>query len=163
MTRRHSTSLRTPYLCPAPMFSELSPATPEQRWLYPREWTEMWRPIRFGRANGRCEHGHRPHGQRVFHVGDGRWWDMDRGQWRVGRGRRIRVGAIDLVAIVRIPRVYIAFAHLNHDPTDNAPHNLAALRHRCHMIHDADVLPLGRASCRNRGCIYVKFLVVAVL
>src|SRR3546814_11774329 len=27
---------------------------------------------------------------------------------------------------------------LNHDPTDNAPLNLAALCQRCHMIHDAD-------------------------
>src|SRR3546814_6198987 len=43
-----------------------------------------------------------------------------------------------LVAIVRITRVYIACAHLNHDPTDNAPRNLAALCQRCHMIHDAD-------------------------
>src|SRR3546814_1950329 len=63
---------------------------------------------------------------------------MDRRQGRDGRGRRIRVWAIDLVAIVRITRVYIACAHLNHDPTDNAPRNLAALCQRCHMIHDAD-------------------------
>jgi hypothetical protein len=33
--------------------------------------------------------------------------------------------------------VYIACAHLNHDPTDNGPRNLAALCQRCHMIHDA--------------------------
>lgn len=39
--------------------------------------------------------------------------------------------------IVRITRVYIACAHLNHDPTDNAARNLAALCQRCHMIHDA--------------------------
>ena len=38
---------------------------------------------------------------------------------------------------VRLTRVYIACAHLNHDPTDNGPRNLAALCQRCHMIHDA--------------------------
>ena len=114
------------------------PIMAEHRWLYPIDWPELSKAIRFGRANGRCEHCRRPHGQRVFHLGDGRWWDMDRRQWRDGRGRRIRVGAIDLAAIVRVTRVYIACAHLNHDPTDNAPRNLAALCQRCHMIHDAD-------------------------
>lgn len=43
----------------------------------------------------------------------------------------------DLASIVRVTRVYIACAHLNHDPTDNASRNLAALCQRCHMIHDA--------------------------
>jgi hypothetical protein len=47
------------------------------------------------------------------------------------------VAGADLTAIVRITRVYIACAHLNHDPTDNGPRNLAALCQRCHMIHDA--------------------------
>jgi len=42
-----------------------------------------------------------------------------------------------VIAIVRVTRVYIACAHLNHDPTDNAARNLAALCQQCHMIHDA--------------------------
>ena len=49
----------------------------------------------------------------------------------------MRAPASDVAAIVRVTRVYIACAHLNHDPTDNAPRNLAALCQRCHMIHDA--------------------------
>src|SRR3546814_18936790 len=40
--------------------------------------------------------------------------------------------------MVRITRGYIAGPNLTHDPTDNAPRNLAALCQRCHMIHDAD-------------------------
>ncbi|MFL0415651.1 hypothetical protein [Sphingomonas sp. 179-A 2A2 NHS] len=113
------------------------PIMAEHRWLYPIDWPELSRLIRFGRAKGRCEHCRRPHGARVFHLGDGRWWDAERRQWRDGRGRRIRVAGADLVAIVRITRVYIACAHLNHDPTDNGARNLAALCQRCHMIHDA--------------------------
>ncbi|WP_334656879.1 hypothetical protein [Sphingomonas panaciterrae] len=113
------------------------PIMAEHRWLYPIDWPELSRLIRFGRANGRCEHCRRPHGKRVFHLGDGRWWDADRRQWRDGRGRRVRAPASSVIAIVRVTRVYIACAHLNHDPTDNAPRNLAALCQRCHMIHDA--------------------------
>jgi len=30
----------------------------------------------------------------------------------------------------------LATAHLNHDPGDNRPRNLAALYQRCHMRHD---------------------------
>ena len=113
------------------------PIMAENRWLYPIDWPELSKLIRFGRAKGRCEHCRRPHGQRVFHLGDGRWWDADRRHWRDGRGRRVRAPGSGVAAIVRITRVYIACAHLNHDPTDNAPRNLAALCQRCHMIHDA--------------------------
>lgn len=54
--------------------------------------------------------------------------------WRDGRGRRARSPGTGVAAIVR---VYIACAHLNHDPADNSPRNLAALCQRCRMIHDA--------------------------
>src|SRR3546814_10052683 len=42
---------------------------------------------------------------------------------------------------------------LNHDPTDNAPRNLAALCQRCHMIHDADEHRRRRwlNACRRRA------------
>lgn len=121
-----------------PLFQNpVMPIMPEHRWLYPIDWTELSKLIRFGRAKGYCEHCRRPHGRRVFHLGDGRWWDADRRHWRDGRGRRTRVANEDVAAIVRVTQVYIACAHLNHDPTDNRPRNLAALCQRCHMIHDA--------------------------
>lgn len=110
---------------------------PEHRWLYPIDWPELSRLIRFGRAKGQCEHCRRPHGRRVFHLGDGRWWDADGRLWRDGRGRRTRAPGPDVASTVRLTQVYIACAHLNHDPTDNAPRNLAALCQRCHMTHDA--------------------------
>ena len=39
-------------------------------------------------------------------------------------------------AVVRITKVVLATAHLDHDPTNNRPKNLKALCQRCHMIHD---------------------------
>jgi hypothetical protein len=113
------------------------PIMPEHRWLYPIDWRELSKVIRFGRAKGRCEHCRRPHGQRVVHLGDGRWWDSDNLHWRDGRGRRTHPREPDLIALARTTCVYIACAHLNHNPGDNGPRNLAALCQRCHMIHDA--------------------------
>jgi hypothetical protein len=35
-----------------------------------------------------------------------------------------------------VTRVVLASAHLDHDPGNNRPRNLAALCQRCHMLHD---------------------------
>ena len=127
------------------------PIAPEHRWLYPIDWRELSNLIRFRRAKGRCEHCRRPHGRNVFHLGDGAWWDEDTTTWRDGQGRGLRYlptpdelpgvqpgfAGIDPPALLRITRVVLASAHLNHDPSDNRPRNLAALCQRCHMVHDA--------------------------
>ena len=123
------------------------PIRPEHRWLYPIDWPEISRIVRFTRAGGRCEHCQRPHGRRATLLGtDGIWWDTEIHAWRDGRGRQLRrqlrrqPGFVPLEAIgmTRTP-VYLATAHLNHDPTFNGLRwrNLAALCQRCHMIHDA--------------------------
>ncbi|MFS0738969.1 hypothetical protein ABC347_18130 [Sphingomonas sp. 1P06PA] len=128
------------------------PIAREHRWLYPIDWRELSAYIRFGRAKGRCERCHRPHGRDVLHLGNGIWWDEDATRWRDGQGRRVRslpdpdeltriqpgFDGIAAPAQMRVTRVVLASAHLNHDPGDNRPRNLAALCQRCHMRHDAD-------------------------
>ncbi|GJE67637.1 hypothetical protein LNAOJCKE_4869 [Methylorubrum aminovorans] len=37
---------------------------------------------------------------------------------------------------LRTTRVYLACAHLDHDPGNNDPKNLRALCQRCHILHD---------------------------
>lgn len=127
------------------------PIAHEHRWLYPIDWRELSALIRFGRAGGQCEHCRRPHGRDVLHLGDGRWWDEAGTCWRDGRGRRVRrlpapavleraqpgLAGIGAPPATRVTRVVLASAHLNHDPGDNRPGNLAALCQRCHMRHDA--------------------------
>lgn len=115
----------------------LMPIRPEHRWLYPIDWRELSQLVRFRRAKGRCDHCHRPHGKVVVHLGDGRWWDPNRSIWRDGRGRRVRLPGDNIIASIRSTRVVLACAHLDHDPTNSAQYNLAALCQRCHMIHDA--------------------------
>lgn len=106
--------------------------------LYPADWPAISAQVRFGRAGGRCEHCDRPHGRLVVHLGDGRWLDAEAGIWRDGNGRplsraqRARGGLM----FVRLTRVVLAAAHLDHDPANNEPENLAALCQRCHMTHD---------------------------
>ena len=112
------------------------PIPSRYRGFYPIDWPQLSRVIRFERAAGACEQCGRPHGRTIHHLRDGRWFDPDRGHWRDGRGRRVRVempGAFDRI---RATRVYLATAHRNHDTADNAPDNLAAWCQRCHMLHD---------------------------
>ena len=129
----------------------IMPIAPEHRWFYPIDWRELSEVIRFTRARGRCEHCGRPHGQDVTHLGNGTWWEPERGTWRDGHGRRVRklpppqaleAGQPNLLGdppAPRLPitRVVLASAHLDHDPGNNRSRNLAALCQRCHMLHDA--------------------------
>lgn len=50
----------------------------------------------------------------------------------------MNVGDLFALDVVRITYVVLACAHLDHDPSNSAPRNLAALCQRCHMIHDAE-------------------------
>ena len=131
--------------------ARLMPIRSDQRWFYPIDWQQLSEVIRFQRAKGRCERCGRPHGHDVLHLGDGRWYDEERRQWRNDRGQRARglpsphtskprqLWLEDLAAPVAPPRstrVVLASAHLDHDPGNNAPQNLAALCQRCHLAHD---------------------------
>jgi hypothetical protein len=79
------------------------PIRPEHRFFYPIDWPQLSRVIRFDRAGGRCERCGRPHGRRVVHLGDGRWWDGEAASWRDGSGRRVRLtpGSVDILGRVR--------------------------------------------------------------
>ena len=115
------------------------PIRRQHRWLYPIDWRELSASIRFRRAKGRCEHCGRPHGRTVQHLGDGRWWDEERHTWRDGQGRLVgRLQAPCGTTATPTTRVVLATAHLDHDPTNNRPRNLAALCQRCHILHDGE-------------------------
>jgi hypothetical protein len=113
------------------------PIRREHRFFYPIDWPQLSAVIRFRRAGGRCEGCGRPHGQTVWHLGDGRWWDAQAASWRDGGGRSIDpVVSVNVLATIRATRVVLATAHRNHDTADNTNANLAAFCQRCHMIHD---------------------------
>lgn len=130
------------------------PIHPDQRKLYPFDWNQLSSAVRFRRAGGRCERCGRPHATHVLQLPDGRWWDEAAGRWR-GERRRGRHRTVPSPAALtslapplpafaapstalpyRHVLVRLATAHLDHDPTNNAPRNLAALCGRCHLAHD---------------------------
>lgn len=113
------------------------PIRHENRWYYPIDWPQLSAEIRFRRAGARCERCRRPHMRLTVHLGDGRWWDAELTTWRDGRGRQLRKRPGHVLDHARTTYVVLACAHLDHDPSNNSPQNLAALCQRCHMLHDA--------------------------
>lgn len=115
------------------------PIKREFRWLYPVDWPQLSALVRFGRAGGRCQCCRRPHGQDVTHLGDGRWWDEAAMTWRNGSGHilsRLQPPALLSGTKLFTTRVYLATAHIDHDPTNNRLGNLKAFCQRCHLAHD---------------------------
>jgi hypothetical protein len=105
------------------------PIRREYRWFYPIDWPQLSAAIRFGRANGRCEHCRRPHGRLIFHLGDGRWWDDEAATWRNGRGRALSLLTQPLASEddrILTTKVVLATAHLDHNPSNNKRRNLKA-------------------------------------
>jgi len=73
----------------------------------------------------------------VKHLGDGRWWDAERGQWTDGRGRPLPAWSYMTVFVVALGQPGDAApAKDHHDPMSNRPRNLKAFCQRSHMIHD---------------------------
>ena len=68
------------------------PIKPELRYLYPIDWPQVSRWVRFVRAKGRCEHCGRPHGQVVRHLGDGRPQASQQPWARTNRTQRLTCG-----------------------------------------------------------------------
>jgi hypothetical protein len=112
------------------------PIRRELRPLYPRNWPELSRRIRFERAGGECERCHRPHGMELRCLPDGRWYDPRLGTWRDGRGKPARWPDLEDMTRQRTTRVVLAAAHVNHDPTRSGRRNLRAWCQRCHLQHD---------------------------
>lgn len=101
--------------------------------IYPENWKEISRRIRFERAKGNCECegecGHDHHGRCE------RWHDQP---------LRLRYTPDGLPVW---SRVVLTVAHLDHTPENCADDNLKAMCQRCHLAYDA---PRKRAERRAR-------------
>ena len=112
------------------------PIRRDLRPLYPADWRELSRQVRFERAGGRCQRCGRRHGETIRVLPDGRWFDVRAKTWRNGRGRPARWPDLEEAIRMRETRVVLAAAHLDHDPQHNKWDNLKSLCQRCHLIHD---------------------------
>lgn len=112
------------------------PIARELRWFYPIDWPIISRAIRFGRARGRCEACGRPHGGVIMQLPDGRWLDEAAATWRDDRGEPAPWPSLGEHLAARPRRIWLAAAHLDHDPGNSRAQNLRALCQRCHLRHD---------------------------
>jgi hypothetical protein len=112
-----------------PIRAELGP-------LYPPDWPERSRRVRFERAGGECERCRRPHSMELRCLPDGRWFDPREGTWRDRRGRAGRWPDLEDLTRQRTTRVVVAAAHVNHDPARSGQRNLRAWCQECHLAHD---------------------------
>lgn len=121
-----------------------------QKRKYPKNWALISERVRFRRAGGACEFCGKPHGAAVTLGAENCWAGHD-GQWRDRHGKRlpgplpwprdywwkyvIRHGG--QIPQLRQAIVILQTAHLDHDPSNCADANLAALCQFCHAEYDA--------------------------
>ena len=135
------------------------PIHPALKDHYAGDWRLISDAIRFARASGRCEACDRPHRRLIYALADGRWFDPRRQAWRDERGELSPGPQPGDAASLRLVRVVIATAHLDHEPANRDPANLRALCQRCHLRHDlAAHLRQRRVTCRRRYAIGDLFL-----
>ena len=96
------------------------PIRRDLRALYPRNWPELSRLVRFTRAAGVCQGCGRPHGALIRCLPDGRWFDPAQTTWRDRRGRTARWPDLMEATWVRTTCVVLAAAHLDHDPRNRS-------------------------------------------
>lgn len=132
------------------------PIRPENKARYPKDWPEISERIR-RRDGNKCKWCSVPN-----HELGGRDW---RGIWHKAQplgdnGLRLQwpregesawcyrvVNGTAVNKHLRIVRIVLTVAHLNHKPEDCSDENLAALCQRCHNLYDA---PMRRAGILAR-------------
>lgn len=127
------------------------PIRPENRARYPKEWPLISRRIRFERAGNRCEQCGVPNHELGGRTPDGQWHKA-----RItGCDRRLPEPGSEWwcdgpngVHKLRIVRIVLTVAHLDHTPENCSDENLRAWCQRCHNLYDAQ---MRRAGIRARA------------
>jgi hypothetical protein len=136
------------------------PIRPENRLRYPKDWPSISQDVR-QRAGNRCEEcgveNHRLGGRSP----DGRFWPAHPAgesslglMWPRPGEHSWCSGWPDQLKIIRI---VLTVAHLDHQPENCAPKNLKALCQRCHLRLDAKS-KAERRLARNREALACKEL-----
>jgi 5-methylcytosine-specific restriction endonuclease McrA len=115
------------------------PIKPENRSRYPKDWPAISADVKM-RARWRCEFCGVPHGQLGGRSPAGVWHAARpigqknlRLEWPEP-GTFAHCAGYD--APLRIVRIVLTTAHLDHQPENCDPSNLKALCQRCHNRHD---------------------------
>ena len=101
------------------------PIRPSDRHRYPKDWKSIRTRI-LERAGHRCEFCGLENGAIGRRRSDGTF----------ERFESLEAEVVSLEG-VRLTRIVLTIAHLDHTPENNAGSNLRALCQRCHLAHDA--------------------------
>lgn len=100
------------------------PIRPSERHRYPKDWKSVRQRI-LERAGHRCEFCGVENGAIGRRKRDGSFERL--------QGMEAESAAFDSI---RLTRIVLTIAHLDHTPENNANDNLRALCQRCHLAHD---------------------------
>lgn len=114
------------------------PIRPSERHRYPKDWKSIRQRI-LDRSGHRCE---------LCGVENGAIGRRKRdGTFEHFEGMEAEVASLEGV---RLTRIVLTVAHLDHTPENNADANLRALCQRCHLAHDATEHRRNASDTRRR-------------
>jgi hypothetical protein len=114
------------------------PIRPERKHLYPDNWDEISEYIRFERAGGKCEWCGIEHKAKGYRD--------EKGDFHTLEDHMIKQAQDCGIKVIRI---ILTTAHIDHDETNCDYGNLAALCQKCHNGHDAQARANGIADRRE--------------
>lgn len=132
------------------------PIRPESRHRYPRDWPQIRARI-LARAKNCCERCGVPNHQLGGRAKDGTFLPaLPKGEkllrfdWPAP-GEHSWCGAGERLERLRVIRIVLTVAHLNHTPEDCRDENLQALCQRCHLAHDHEHHQRNAYQTRRHG------------
>ena len=129
------------------------PIKPENKRRYPADWRQIRERI-LKRANYRCEH----EGCRARHGVTGYWHDgkfasMPDTLWQAGAKVGDKIACAD-GGTIKIIKIVLTIAHLDHTPENCADENLRSWCQKCHLTYDAKHhAKNGRATRQSRKAV----------
>jgi hypothetical protein len=118
------------------------PIKPENAALYPANWKTEIRPGILGRAQWRCEAccvANHAWGWRDHRGGFHEVCKESFGHYMIGEHQFRRWPPFEIESDqgpLKIIKIVLTIAHLDHDPRNCAPENLRAWCQRCHLAYD---------------------------
>lgn len=112
--------------------------------LYPDNWKEISRRIRFTRANGLCEQRH--NGERC--EAPHKCW-VQRSKVNPWIWRSSTENAPATAGWHKAIRIILTVSHLDHDPGNCQEANLMAMCQRCHLLYDLELHKRNAAETRR--------------
>ena len=103
---------------------------------YPPNWKDVIRPRILARDHYKCKWCQLPHRAVGYRDERGNFVICD--EFMEDWAKKVKK---------RVFTIFLTVAHLNHDPSDNADENLAALCQKCHLNYDR---PVNIAKRRRR-------------